>query len=123
MRIRQPRGIRKKECSKCGEPIEENRLATKQRYCKKCHAANMRINRPKHTELTETQRKKANARAYAKEYLKRGKLNKGKCEICGSEAQMHHDDYDKPLQVRWLCRKHHLEHHKQIECGNLILTE
>lgn len=36
------------------------------------------------------------------------------CEICGSEERIeaHHDDYTQPLQVRWLCRLHHIEHHK-----------
>jgi hypothetical protein len=32
--------------------------------------------------------------------------------VCGEpEAQAHHDDYAKPLDVRWLCNKHHREHH------------
>ena len=35
------------------------------------------------------------------------------CEICGAKkAEMHHDDYSKPLQVRPLCKKHHWEFHK-----------
>jgi|ERR1700743_282878 len=40
-----------------------------------------------------------------------GRLVKQACEKCGHKAQAHHDDYRKPLEVRWLCRKHHLEHH------------
>ena len=37
------------------------------------------------------------------------------CSICGYEKiEAHHSDYSKPLDVVWLCRKHHLaEHGKQ----------
>jgi hypothetical protein len=45
-------------------------------------------------------------------YLKRGKLTKQPCQVCGNpDSQMHHEDYDKPLDVTWLCLKHHLEKH------------
>jgi hypothetical protein len=46
--------------------------------------------------------------------IKDGKLIKQPCEVCGTKAEAHHDDYSKPLDVRWLCRKHHLEHHGKV---------
>ncbi len=47
------------------------------------------------------------------EAVKRGELVRGTCEVCGKEkVDGHHDDYSKPLAVRWLCRKHHLAHHR-----------
>ena len=46
--------------------------------------------------------------------IRDGKLTKQPCEVCGDTAvDAHHDDYLKPLDVRWLCRKHHLEHHRK----------
>lgn len=45
--------------------------------------------------------------------IRDGKLKKRPCEVCGKrEAQAHHDDYLKPLDVRWLCTFHHGEWHR-----------
>lgn len=45
-------------------------------------------------------------------HLSTGDLMKQPCEVCGSVySEAHHDDYSKPLEVRWLCRTHHLEAH------------
>lgn len=74
----------------------------------------MRNNRKKHGELNPEQKKKSNARAYAKVYVSRGKIKRLPCLVCGSEnSEAHHEDYDKPLDVIWYCRKHHLEHHEK----------
>lgn len=44
--------------------------------------------------------------------LKDGTLVKHNCEVCGNPTvDAHHDDYTKPLVVRWLCKRHHADHH------------
>ncbi len=55
-------------------------------------------------------KRSAHQRAYSA--IRYGKLEKKPCEVCGSNVvHAHHDDYSKPLDVRWLCPKHHSEHH------------
>lgn len=50
--------------------------------------------------------------------IKSKKLFKEPCEICGKEkVDAHHDDYDKPLNVRWLCSEHHHQWHANNGCG------
>lgn len=45
--------------------------------------------------------------------IRKGELKRKSCEICGkSNAQGHHPNYDRPLEVIWLCPIHHKEIHK-----------
>lgn len=48
-----------------------------------------------------------------KNEVMRGRMKRGPCEVCGATKYVHghHDDYDKPLVVRWLCPPHHREWH------------
>ena len=41
---------------------------------------------------------------------KKGLLRERPCEVCGElKVEAHHDDYTKPLDVRWLCKRHHAD--------------
>jgi hypothetical protein len=46
--------------------------------------------------------------------VRRGELKRQKC-WCGAEGQAHHEDYTKPYQIMWLCRKHHAELHRKYQ--------
>lgn len=47
--------------------------------------------------------------------LRDGKIKISPCEVCGKKAHAHHSDYDRPLDVIWLCPKHHKEAHLMIK--------
>lgn len=56
------------------------------------------------------------ARWLVRAAINAGRLTRQPCEICGaSSTDAHHDDYSKPLAVRWLCRPHHIEYHAKAE--------
>lgn len=52
------------------------------------------------------------ARNAVHEAIRSGTLERMPCEVCGEpNTDAHHDRYDRPLDVRWLCRAHHIEAH------------
>jgi len=68
--------------------------------------------RPKHSELPDHQRLRAICRSYVNVYKKRNHIEKQPCQRCDWPfAEKHHEDYKKPLDVKWLCRECHLDEH------------
>lgn len=59
---------------------------------------------------------KVRARMAVRLAIKAGKLKVQPCERCGYGVGVHahHEDYSKPLEVIWLCRRHHGERHREI---------
>jgi hypothetical protein len=52
------------------------------------------------------------ARKLVRQAIAWGELVRGPCEVCGdTRAQAHHRDYSRPLDVEWLCRRHHTIRH------------
>lgn len=99
-------------CKTCGSYLELNRIYLKV-YCKNCENAYQREYR-KNYNPTVPYQKKEKSRSCARQGLRRGKLIRKPCEKCGNaKAEMHHEDYDKPLEVTWLCRECHLDLHNE----------
>jgi hypothetical protein len=47
--------------------------------------------------------------------LRSGKLIRAPCERCGCEKSLaHHESYDRPLDVKWLCQPCHKQRHKEM---------
>lgn len=61
------------------------------------------------------QRARRLARGKVNDAIRRGALDRKGCEVCGDDnSQAHHDDYSKPLDVRWLCSRHHADEHMAV---------
>jgi hypothetical protein len=74
----------------------------------KC-AAQLRLHRRRNPLKTA-------ARAAVSRAVMSGALVRGPCEVCGcKQVDGHHDDYSRPLDVRWLCRVHHLMAHGRYQ--------
>ena len=111
-----------KKCSGCQEikPLSEfwsDKCAAggKCAYCKLCSKEQWKRSQARYPLRYK-------ARNKAKHAIREKRLIKEPCEICQSpDTEAHHDDYSKPLDVRWLCKTHHTEWHrynKPIDGGN-----
>lgn len=71
------------------------------------------------TEVTKAWRKEDARRVRAHNAvaraIRKGILIRCSCERCGNEKSVaHHEDYDKPLDVMWLCDPCHKQRHKEL---------
>ena len=63
---------------------------------------------------------KAQSRKKVFVYLRNKKISKNPC-FCGETiVEAHHEDYLKPLNIQWLCKKHHKEADKKLRLLAMI---
>ena len=64
-------------------------------------------------EYRERYPNKCRAHRLVSNAIKSKRLYKLPCEVCRTTEKIHahHDDYAKPLNVRWLCSAHHSQWH------------
>ena len=131
-------GVKMKKCTKCEEIKEPTAFSSEKKnsdglqyHCKTCVKAYQEENKEcikiyqeayKKTEAGKASQRKSDekrrlehpekikARNVLNHAIEAGKMSRQVCSICGKkEAQAHHDDYLKPLEVKWLCIEHHNE--------------
>ena len=75
------------------------------------------IKRKRNEDMYRSQRKfpeKRAARQFLSSYIRSGKIVKpDTCDKCLKTGRVegHHDDYTKPLEVKWLCKRCHTDIH------------
>lgn len=125
-----------KVCTKCSAPKPAAEFYSGHAACKECTKARVRANyaskreqyaayervrsrRPERkAQVINGQKRwraqapdKYRARTAVGNALRDGRITKTPCEVRGTtKVQAHHDDYAKPLEVRWLCFRCHREH-------------
>jgi hypothetical protein len=86
---------------------------TRRRAGDPAHLAYSAIYRATHPVRNEPDPRKRKARNELAAAIRYGRVARGPCEVCGDpKSQGHHDDYDQPLAVRWLCSRHHADQHR-----------
>lgn len=68
----------------------------------------------RYEDWLEGERVKARARARVVKAVREGRLVRLSCEDCGNgdaQTEGHHEDYSKPMEVIWLCKKCHIKRH------------
>ena len=111
---------RQSRCRTCCNRVrEESRRANPEPSRQAARLYNRRHRKVKHERLrlynqAHPDRTAAVAAVQHAKYT--GKLAPQPCEVCGAteRIQGHHDDYSKPLDVRWLCAIHHKAVHMDL---------
>lgn len=111
-------------CDYCGKESSDkpsHYKRTKRHFCSRiCYSLYRRDFLPKEEQHAygngyskEERQARRKARTILNHAIRDGKLKRKPCQVCGEKAEAHHDDYSKPLEVKWFCFKHHREHHKK----------
>ena len=98
-------------CAKCKTHPEHKRVLNRRYKSSDEFKSSRRQRRWEDQEF----RKKDKCRKLTQYAIATGKLQKYACADCGcEEVEAHHEQYDDPLIVVWLCRFCHLKRHRLI---------
>jgi hypothetical protein len=99
-----------RQCVSCGSTTM---LPHARRYCPTCRSI-----KRKNYHMEPERRSQNNTARKARRAASKGTLVKLPC-FCGNpNVQGHHPDYTKPLEVIWLCARHHVQLHSILRNGD-----
>jgi hypothetical protein len=101
------------KCKECAKEYAHGRADYERARFQTAHRKAKASEYQKKTRIDQPDKYKA--RQILGNALRDGRLARQPCEVCQTtvDVQAHHDDYNKPLEVRWLCFQHHREVHGQ----------
>lgn len=88
-----------------------HRLEIRRKYAKT--EAGKRVRATANSAWRQREPEKTAAHTILNHAIRDGKVKKGPCSVCGLKKKIHghHEDYSKPLDVIWVCDKHHKQIH------------
>jgi len=104
---------RRYRCKSCGN--KRNREKYNAEYQRNYRIKNREKINKQCSEWRKRNTIKTRAHAKIRLALIRGKIHREPCIKCGlPNASAYHTDYNKPLEVIWLCEIHHREIHRLV---------
>ena len=95
---------------------DPERIRSSREACKRAAAADPERYKGYKRQHAERHPERVSARQQVATAVRYGRLVKTPCVVCGDpKSQGHHEDYSKPMEVVWLCTRHHMERHRKLD--------
>lgn len=106
-------------CNTCGRSftLTPSQIKRRDRMCSPCVDAGRALRgKPRRIPMSPRRHRMDIVRTKVSRAIESGKLVRQPCEVCATTVRVvaHHEDYTKPLQVKWLCTLHHWAEHKAL---------
>lgn len=114
------KGLRRNACKECFRASERLRDSKRESGRKTEHrAGTARVRARRNYKKVGTLR--YDAMIAVRNALRTGTLNPEPCAVCGeTTTDAHHEDYNKPLDIVWLCRSHHRLRHEELSKNKIV---